>query len=159
MGSAGAMWVSRPGYSEHHTGLALDFTIFYVDTGLSDDYDGTGIYSWINQNCQKYGFVVRYPEDKANITNVNHEPWHFRYVGLPHADIMVEKGYCFEEYIDSLRSFSPENPLVYSASDGKTYQVYFIKEDVAKNGIPIPNGKSYAVSGNNVDGYIVTITE
>ena len=159
LGSAGAMWVSRPGYSEHHTGLALDLTIFYVDTGLSDDYDGTGIYSWINQNCQKYGFVVRYPEDKANITNVNHEPWHFRYVGLPHAEIMVEKGYCFEEYIDSLRSFSPENPLVYSASDGKTYQVYFIKEDVAKNGIPIPNGKGYAVSGNNVDGYIVTITE
>ena len=79
----------RAGYSEHHTGLAIDFY---------DNYD----LSWIQANCWDYGFIVRYPEGKSDITGIIYEPWHFRYVGVELAQELRSLGLCLEEYMQML---------------------------------------------------------
>ena len=93
-------YVAQPGGSEHHTGLAADLSILYRD-GSSGDYDGSGEYAWINSNCPNYGWVVRYEAGKEALTGIWDEPWHFRYVGIPHAVQMAGEGLCMEEYIRS----------------------------------------------------------
>jgi len=93
-------FVAQPGGSEHHTGLVVDFSLFYED-GTSAEYQGTGEYAWINGNCQNYGWVVRYKKAKEPLTGIGDEPWHFRYVGVPHATEMARRGLCLEEYLAS----------------------------------------------------------
>ncbi len=88
--------VAKPGTSEHHTGLAIDFN------GVNDDFYKTPEYSWLIKNGPNYGFILRYDKNKQNITNVIYEPWHFRYVGKEHAKKISQSGLCLEEYIESL---------------------------------------------------------
>lgn len=88
--------ISIPGTSEHHIGLAVDFN--YAKTS----FENTAAFKWLNKNAHKYGFILRYPKDKQSITNIIYEPWHFRYVGREHAEIIKSKGLCLEEYIDYL---------------------------------------------------------
>ena len=88
--------VARPGTSEHHTGLAIDFN------GVKDDFYKTKEYSWLMSNAANYGFILRYPKNKTDETNVIYEPWHFRYVGKVHAQKIVQSSLCLEEYIDSI---------------------------------------------------------
>lgn len=88
--------VAKPGTSEHHTGLAIDFN------GVRDDFYKTPEYSWLIKNGPDYGFILRYDKNKQNITNVIYEPWHFRYVGKEHAKKISQSGLCLEEYIDSI---------------------------------------------------------
>lgn len=145
-------WVAKPGTSEHHTGLAIDFGLF-DSAGAYYDYDGSGDYAWINKNCQKYGFVVRFNESKKNLTNVYYEPWHFRYLGIPHATELTKLGLCLEEYIDYLRSYSYDNPLSIKTDDGGEYNTYFCKGLEVR----VPPSGDYSISGNNVDGFIVTV--
>ena len=130
-------YVAQPGGSEHHTGLVVDFSILHAD-GSSGDYDGSGEYAWINENCQDYGWVV--------------EPWHFRYVGVPHATEMARRGLCLEEYIDLLRQypFDGEHLTIQCASG--TYEVWFCQGSAAY----LPDSGEWSVSGNNVDGLVVT---
>lgn len=92
-----AAYYATPGYSEHHTGLAVDIvTPSY--TALDEGYAETPAARWLVENAHLYGFVLRYPKDKVSITGINFEPWHYRYVGKEHAAIMVENNYCLEEY-------------------------------------------------------------
>lgn len=152
-----SMWVSLPGGSEHHTGYALDLGIFKTD-GSSQSYTGEGVYQWINDNCYKYGFILRYETDKSEITGISYEPWHFRYLGKAHAAQVVKEGLCYEEYIDYLKEFTYESPLSITDADGKQYEAYFVK--AASSGttkVPVPSESGYDVSGNNVDGFIVTV--
>lgn len=67
---------ARPGYSEHQTGLALDLNSIYSNFSDSEEF------KWLNKNAYKYGFILRYPENKENITGYIYEPWHYRYVGI-----------------------------------------------------------------------------
>ena len=90
-------WVALPGHSEHELGLAVDINA--EDSGQKDE-----LYHWLNENSWKYGFICRYPDNKSDITHVEHEPWHYRYVGKGHAKTIHEKGYCLEEYIDELNN-------------------------------------------------------
>ena len=88
-----------PGTSEHHLGLAFDIT----DTRYSKKYTGSdNAVEWLSNNCHKYGFIVRYPEDKTHITGIMSEPWHFRYVGMELAMELKDSGLCLEEYLDAL---------------------------------------------------------
>lgn len=152
-------WVSRPGYSEHHTGLAIDLSVYNVRTGVTYHYDGEGIYAWINDNSYRYGFVVRYDVKKSDITGVSHEPWHFRYVGIPHGLIMQEKDYCMEEYLDYLKGFSFASPLKYEAEGGGKYEIYYVAAEQGQTKIPVPEAGTYEISGNNSDGFIVTVSK
>lgn len=147
-----ASYLTNPGYSEHHTGLAMDLSIYYEDTGESAEFDGTGKYVWFDENSWKYGFIHRYNDAKAGITGISGETWHFRYVGIPHAYYMKENDLCLEEYIDLLRQYDSESPLEINCQ-GKTYEVYFCSGTEVK----VPNSGSYTISGNNVDGFIVTV--
>ena len=144
-------YVAVPGYSEHHTGLAVDMSIFFED-GSEGTFSESENAAWMNDNSYHYGFVRRYAEDKVDVTGISNEAWHFRFVGIPHATFMVNNNLCLEEYIDYLRSHTDAaNPLEISCDSG-TYEVYF----TAENEITEPEGE-YTVSGNNVDGYIITV--
>lgn len=85
--------VAIPGTSEHELGLALDIIAEY-------DSDSSATWSWLKENCWRYGFILRYPADKVDITGISFEPWHFRYVGTQAAKDIMEQGLCLEEYID-----------------------------------------------------------
>ena len=89
MGSSYAM---KHGYSEHHTGLALD--IGSTEGTMEMAPEG----KWVANNAHRFGFVLRYPADKTAITGIEFEPWHLRYVGLPHSERMHEQNLVLEEY-------------------------------------------------------------
>ncbi len=89
--------VNPPGYSEHQTGLCMDIT----DTsyrGLTTSQERTKGYQWILAHCAEYGFILRYPVGKENVTEVIYEPWHFRYVGKEAAIEIMQRGITLEEY-------------------------------------------------------------
>ena len=90
--------IQKPGHSEHHTGLAVDFN------NVARDFENTDAYAWLMENAEKYGFVERYPEDKEEITGIDYECWHFRYVGRDNAAAMNELGMCLEEYVLYLKN-------------------------------------------------------
>ncbi len=144
-------FVARPGGSEHHTGLVVDFSIFYED-GTSAEYQGMGEYAWINTHCQDYGWVVRYEKDKQSLTGIGDEPWHFRYVGIPHAAVMAEKGLCLEEYTDYLKEFPFDGQHLAVDCGGEQYEIWYCAGTAAY----LPDSGEYTVSGNNVDGIVVT---
>ncbi|MCM1132431.1 MAG: M15 family metallopeptidase [Ruminococcus flavefaciens] len=147
--------VAKPGFSEHETGYAFDFSEI-----INYDYQGTGNFEWLNKNGYKYGFIIRYPEDKEDITEFRYEPWHFRYVGIPHATYMTENNLCLEEYIDLLRSNYPyDGEHLEFTAEGADYEVFFFASDDSSDvtNVPVPTGYKYDISGNNIDGFIVTV--
>ena len=93
-----AQWVSRPGTSEHQAGLALDI----VDKSyqlLDEGQERTAVQKWLIEHCAEYGFILRYPTEKSELTGVGYEPWHYRYVGLEAAREITDRGLCLEEYL------------------------------------------------------------
>lgn len=152
------MYVGTPGFSEHHTGLAIDFTI-YTDKGESYTFDDKPEYpEWLHANSYKYGFVQRYPADKTEITGIAGESWHYRFVGKPHAYYMVKEKLCLEEYIEFLRGFEyGDRHLAITDDEGNSWEIYFVPADESgTTKVPVPKYVEYEISGNNVDGYIVT---
>ena len=88
-----------PGASEHQTGLAIDISSSEVSYQLTQSLGETKSGQWIAENAHKFGFIIRYPKDKEHITGYQYEPWHLRYVGQPHAQIIYEKDITLEEYV------------------------------------------------------------
>ena len=91
--------VAIPGTSEHQLGLALDI----LGSGygaLNEGFANTEAGAWLADNCAKYGFILRYPKDKEDITGIIYEPWHFRYVGNPHALTIMDEDLTLEEYLE-----------------------------------------------------------
>lgn len=88
---------ARPGHSEHHSGLAFDIST--LNNGLLTSFSNSVEYQWLINNCYKYGFILRYPKDKENITLYKFEPWHFRFVGKEIAYQIFQNNLTFEEYI------------------------------------------------------------
>ncbi len=151
---------AQAGYSEHHTGLTFDIKVWYTQENRSEDLNAAE-QAWIVQNCAKYGFILRYTDNKQDITGILNEDWHFRYVGVAHATYMVEHDLCLEEYIALLRKDYDygKAPLNYTA-EGKDYTIYYIPASVEKDitKLYVPATGHYEISGNNVDGFIVTVT-
>ncbi len=92
-----AQWVAVPGTSEHELGLALDIVSKENQT-LDESQLKSPVQRWLIENSWKYGFILRYPDDKKEITKINFEPWHYRYVGKDAAKEMHENNICLEEY-------------------------------------------------------------
>ena len=91
--------VAVPGTSEHATGLALDITS--ADYAQLDDAQAdTAEAKWFAENCWKYGFILRYPPEKSDVTGIIYEPWHYRYVGKEAAKEITESGLTLEEYLE-----------------------------------------------------------
>lgn len=151
------LFVARPDRSEHHTGLAVDIGFYYGD-GTSEEFDGTGEYSWIVEHCYDYGFIIRYEEEKKSITGIGNEPWHLRYVGVPHAQIMKELHLCLEEYIEFIKSYRYyTKPYQSETGVAANYSIYYVPVNGESTEIPIPAQHEYEISGNNKDGFIVTV--
>lgn len=90
--------VALPGTSEHALGLALDL-ISNQFTELDERQETTAEAKWLKENCHKYGFILRYPPEKTNITGIIYEPWHYRYVGVEDATKIMQLGVTLEEYL------------------------------------------------------------
>ena len=137
-------FVALPGHSEHQTGLAAD--ISYSGVNIANSEQG----KWLEANAYKYGFIQRYPKDKENITKTPYEPWHYRYVGQPHAYYCYDSGICFEEYIDYLKDYKEITITV----DGVKYSVRYLSG--AGESVEAPQNSMYSASLDNTGGVIVT---
>ncbi|MBP2241562.1 D-alanyl-D-alanine carboxypeptidase [Cytobacillus eiseniae] len=145
MGSAYAL---PAGYSEHNLGLSLD--VGSTQMMMAEAPEG----KWIEQHAWNYGFILRYPEDKVDITGIQYEPWHIRYVGLPHSAIMKEKNFALEEYVDYLK----DEKYITASINGEKYTITYHPISQNKT-INVPEHSHFEISGNNMDGVIVTTYE
>ncbi|GIO97204.1 D-Ala-D-Ala carboxypeptidase VanY [Paenibacillus lautus] len=143
----GSDYALPPGYSEHNLGLSMDIG----STQQSIDRSPEG--KWLKEHAWAHGFILRYPEDKTEITGIQYEPWHFRYVGQPHSMIMKELNLTLEEYLDYLKEQSSYTTTV----EGKEYEIKYVPVTSKDMEIEIPAGSEYEISGNNIDGIIVTV--
>ena len=97
--------VNPPGYSEHNCGLAADLNS-PEHTGLDESFEKTAAFRWLCEHAGDYGFILRYPKDAEDKTEIIYEPWHWRYVGVENAAKINASGLCFEEYIETLQSIA-----------------------------------------------------
>ena len=114
---------------------------------------------WLKKNAYKYGFVFRYPTDKADITGISDEnaQYQLRYVGKAHALFMNEFNLCLEEYISYLKTFKygENHLLIYFI--GTAYEIFYVEAEEDVTEIRLAFDAVYEVSGNNADGFFVTI--
>ncbi len=97
-------WVSQPGSSDHQTGLGCDVVPrSWRDKAMNGKMGKEPECVWMAEHCQEYGFILRYPADKEDVTEINYEPWHMRYVGVPAATYIMENGLCLEEFTEQLQ--------------------------------------------------------
>ncbi len=152
-------YVAPVNASEHQTGLAIDLGENMPDIDfIRPSFPYHGICQKFRQSAPFFGFVERYSEDKTSITGIAHEPWHFRYVGVPHSLIMARFNMALEEYIDYLRQFTYDSgPLVEEMGD-KIIKIYYASLDGhASKALSIPADRPAYISGNNNDGLIITV--
>ncbi len=96
-------WVTLPGASDHQTGLGCDVVPRkWTDRGMNEDMATEPETQWMAANCARFGFILRYPADKEDVTQINYEPWHLRYVGVPVATYIMENGLTLEEFHEEL---------------------------------------------------------
>lgn len=91
--------VARPGTSEHQTGLAADICDDYYEY-MNESLEQTDTYQWMSRHCQDYGFIVRFPKNKEDVTGIIYEPWHYRYVGKEAAAFIMENNLTLEEFVE-----------------------------------------------------------
>ena len=150
--------VAIPGYSEHQTGYAVDFSIYNNQDGSFSQFNFDNEYSWMLNNCADYGFILRYPENKTNITMIGYESWHYRYVGTPHALYIMQNKLCLEEYIDLLKGHTQNNPLYITDTSLVNWMVYYQPADSgSETSVTVPKNNSYQIYGNNIDGFIISV--
>lgn len=152
-------YVALPFHSEHQTGLAIDLAMKQDNIDFIRPYfPYEGICHKFRKMAPLFGYIERYPQDKEAITGIAHEPWHFRYVGFPHSKIITEQGITLEEYIDKLRSYPYNGEHLYVEYGNQVVEIFYVcLSDVFSIRIGMKDNILYQVSGNNVDGVIVTI--
>lgn len=147
-------YVALPGCSEHQTGLAIDLALRADNIDfIRPEFPYDGVCGRFRALAADFGFVERYQGGKEGVTGIAAEPWHFRYVGRPHARIMCEMGLCLEEYVEYLRAYPYPERLLEVRGEVYEAEVGFAG---ARDALGLPDAP-YQVSGNNVDGYIYTL--
>lgn len=139
----GADYSLPPGYSEHQTGLSID--IGSTVGKMENVAEG----KWMEEHAADFGFILRYPKDKVDITGIEYEPWHFRYIGMPHSVLMQQHDFAFEEYI----TFLKEKQFYKMKVNDTTYFVQYTDNQISVN---THESTNFTVSGDNVGGYIIT---
>lgn len=143
------------GIAERATGLSMDLGILNQAAGYHMPYS-TSAYPWIAQNAYKYGFITRFPAGKEETTGKTAMEWHFRYVGVPHAQYIYENGLCLEEYLALVRNHTWEKEHLTVNAGGTEYEIYYVKADAGSvTDIPYPNGADPIISGDNMGGFVV----
>ena len=120
-------WVSKAGASDHQTGLGADVIpkSWIKAAGMNSKMAKEPECQWMAEHCQEYGFIIRYPEDKEDVTEINYEPWHVRYVGIPAATYIMENGLCLEEFNAQLQQAIEE--YIAAGGDRKKVEAFIQK--------------------------------
>ncbi len=146
---------------EFHTGRTCTLGIF-PDSGSSNVYRPEGTYAWVAENAHNYGFVQRYPDGKESFfddTITDRTSSTFRYVGVAAATYMKENNLCLEEYLETVKDYTIDNMLKIT-NGSVSYGVYYAPMNA--NGattFSVPgSGTHYEISGNNKDGFVITVT-
>ncbi len=152
-------FVAVPGHSEHQTGLAIDLGRRQEEIDfICPEFPYTGICGAFRRYAADYGFVERYPAGKETVTGIGHEPWHFRYVGVPHAHVMTGLGLTLEEYLDFMKDYPHGRKAYPCRVQGVEMAVSYLAGELGgETVLEIPGTAPWTVSGNNVDGFIVTV--
>lgn len=134
-----------------------------VDLALSGywgiiGYDGLDDERWVVENCAKYGFIVRYPDGKSQITGQKYCPWHLRYVGEVHAQLMAQNDLCLEEYVDFLKGYTVDEPLTQKFGN-RTYEIYTYSALGDSTEVLVPSVGNYESTGDNIGTFIITVTK
>ena len=143
-----------PGHSDYHSGAS--FELRYLVDGANYPLNSKPEYTWLVDNMHKYGFILRYPTDKASVTGNDFEPFHFRYVGQLHASLMKQYDLCLEEYLSYLKQYTYSGKHLDVTVAGIKYELYYVG---TSNGnpidLPLPTNYPYTISGDNMNGVIV----
>lgn len=149
--------VFEAGCTDYHSGRTFNMKLNFSSTS-SDYYNSEKYpdYSWIKENCANYGFIIRYPEGKDELTGDDSREYTLRYVGIPHAQYITENSLCLEEYIEQMQYHTEEDPLTYETED-TSYEIYYVIPDRYDDTvIDEYTGSEYTISGTNDNGFIVT---
>lgn len=151
-------YVAPPGCSEHQTGLAIDLGLKQESMDfIRPDFPYAGICQTFREGAAQYGFIQRYPAGKEHITGIAHEPWHFRYVGIPHAAMITQMDVTLEEYHTFLKRFPyGKKPLLYEIQK-QSFEISYLPEDAMSAFPDVGNGFSRMVSGDNMCGFVITM--
>lgn len=152
-------YVALPQCSEHQTGYAIDLGLKKdVIDFIRPDFPYDGICDKFRKIAPKYGFIERYQSGKEAITGIAHEPWHFRLVGYPHSEIMMEKGLSLEEYIEDINQYPYDGEHLKTIRGKVEIEIFYAPilsyKQITLN---IPEHCLYQVSGNNADGFVITL--
>ena len=150
-------YVALPGCSEHETGLAIDVgeareVIDFIRPAFPD----TGVCAAFRRAAARYGFIERYPKGAQTVTGIGHEPWHFRYVGWPHAGLMAQRGVTLEEYIGALGAYTPEQPL-HAEAGGRGFDIFRVPLGPEGARFDAPRDRVWQASADNCGGLVVTV--
>lgn len=150
-------YVALPGHSEHQTGLAIDLALKQDNIDfIRPEFPYEGICNTFREKAPFHGFVERYQRGKEEVTGIAHEPWHFRYVGYPHSVIMSENNLVLEEYMEILKLYPYEGEHFIMNKNQQTIEIFYVNASSTLTSLEIPDDSIYQVSGNNIDGFIVT---
>lgn len=144
--------VAIPGSSEHQLGLAVDFAIPGVV--LTEEFKNTVAGKWLSENSYKYGFVLRYTKEQTAITNIIFEPWHFRYIGFPHSEILYKEGIVFDTYIKYLRE---DKVKYYKDEKNDDYIIWLLSGLMKPDKFKFNTSNGIGVSADNGDNIILTM--
>lgn len=142
----GADYALPAGHSEHQLGIALDIGSRLGEMAQAPEG------KWLADHAWRFGFILRYPAHKTEVTGIQYEPWHFRYVGLPHSAVMQERGLVLEEYLELLQT----NRQLTVQVEGASYEVRYAPYTPGMT-VSVPKDRPYRISGDNRGGIIVTI--
>lgn len=146
---------------DFRTGRTCTLGIFPTE-GSSYVYEHNETFAWIQDNAHKYGFILRYPDDKQSYFDdsiTSRTSGTFRYVGEAAATYIASKNLCLEEFLETVKSYTIDNMLKVNGT-GKTYGIYYVPANSnGKTSLSVPSsGTEYTISGNNKDGFVVTVT-
>lgn len=146
------------GCSDLNTGLSFSAWVYPSTEGKINE----GKFAWLSENCHEYGYIVRYPNGKSSLTGIDASSDYYityRYVGAPHSYLIYFNDYCLEEYIEFVMRFSVDNRYVFNR-EGTTYEIYYVPASEGETTeLPVPTAYEYTVSGDNIGGFIVTISK
>jgi D-alanyl-D-alanine dipeptidase/carboxypeptidase len=151
-------YVALPGHSEHQTGLAIDLALKQDNIDfIRPEFPYEGICNVFREKAPLYGFVERYPKGKEEVTGIAHEPWHFRYVSYPHSVIMKENNLALEEYMEVMKLYPYQGKHFLTEIYKQKIEIFYVNASTALTTIELPDDSIYQISGNNIDGFVITL--
>lgn len=152
-------YVAYPGHSEHQTGYAIDLARAEKPVDfIRPDFPDVGVFKEFREKAPQYGYILRYQKEKEPVTGIAYEPWHFRYIGYPHSKILYDHRASLEEYIMELKNYTYQGKHLEFGEKEQDIEIFYInREEFKFKEIKIPSHRLYQVSGNNIDGVIITL--